>query len=165
MIAVALCGCASTTSSGPRKAADFSLRDLDGKTFHLSDHLGKDVVVMSFWATWCVPCIGEMPHLDRIYKTHKDQGLVVLGISLDGPETVAQVGPTAHRLGVTYPILLDEETRVVQSYNPRREAPFTVIIDRAGTITSQKVGHSAGDEVALEQELVALLSAAPGAGQ
>lgn len=153
-------GCATSKGGGDaRRATDFSLRDVDGRTVRLSDHLGKDVVVMSFWATWCVPCMSEMPHLDRIYKAHRDQGLVVLGISMDGPESVSQVASTVRRMGVTFPVLLDEETRVVQSYNPHRDAPFAVIIDRKGAIVSQKVGYSPGDEIALEKELQTLLAA------
>jgi peroxiredoxin len=149
-------GCA--TSGGSQRARDFSLRDLDGRTIRLSDYLGKDVIVISFWATWCTPCQAELPHLDRIYRTHKDQGFVAIAISMDGPETVAQVAPTVRRLGLSLPVLLDEETRVVASHNPHRDAPFTVVIARDGSVASSRPGYTAGDEVELEKEVVALLA-------
>ena len=160
-----LLGCATTPAGeakGPAQAADFTLRSVEGKNVRLADHLGKDVIVLSFWATWCTPCLGEMPQLQRIYEAHKAEGLTVMGVSMDGPESVANVEPTIRRYGVTYPVLLDEETRVTAIYNPTRDAPFTVVIDRAGRIVETKLGYTPGDEVPLEQQLVRLL-AAPGA--
>jgi peroxiredoxin len=155
----------SCATSGPAersgaRATEFSLRDIDGKTVRLSDYRGS-VVVVNFWATWCTPCHAEMPHLDRLYKQYRDQGFVVLSIAMDGPETIAGVAPTVRRLALSYPVLLDEETRVVASYNPRREAPFTLIIDRNGAIVWTKVGYSSGDEIALEKQIQANLAAPP----
>src|SRR5262245_32151310 len=82
-------GCAARQGGGSSKSggrpADFTLRDIDGATVRLSDHLGKDVVLISFWATWCSPCQAEMPHLERMFRSYKDQGFVVLAVSMDGP--------------------------------------------------------------------------------
>ena len=105
-----------------------------------------------------------MPHLERLYKTYREQGLVVLAISMDGPESSANVDPHARRYGLTFPVLLDEETRVVGVYNPKRTAPFTVLIGRDGVVAKRREGYHAGDEVGLEAEIRALLAAA-GAGR
>ncbi len=145
----------STTVGAP--APDFTLRDLDGRTYTLSDRLGKDVILIDFWATWCVPCGAEMPHLEQLYQAHKGQGFVVLGVSMDGPESVAQVGPFARRYGMTFPVLLDEETRVVGVYNPKRTAPLNVLIDRKGQIARIRNGYNAGDEKLVEADVAALL--------
>jgi peroxiredoxin len=150
-------GCA--TSGTGQRARDFSLRDLDGQTVRLSDHLGKDVVLISFWATWCVPCLAELPHFDRIYREQRDKGFVVLAISMDGPESVAEVAPTVRRLNLSFPVLLDEETRVVASHNPHRDAPFTIIIDRKGNVVYSRPGYAPGDEALVEKKIVALLEA------
>jgi peroxiredoxin len=83
---------------------------------------------------------------------------VVLGVAMDGPETVAQVGPWAQRYGLSFPVLLDEETRVVQQYNPKRAAPFNVMIGRDGAIAKTREGYSAGDEAELEADLKSLLA-------
>jgi len=147
----------STSVGAP--APDFTLRDLDGHNETLSDHLGKDVVLIDFWATWCVPCGAEMPHLERMYQAHKGQGFLVLGIAMDGPESVAQVGPFARRYGVTFPVLLDEETRVVGVYNPKRTAPLNVLIDRKGQIARVRDGYNAGDEKLVEDDVLSLLGA------
>src|SRR5512147_877671 len=83
------CGPAGTGASVGAPATNFTLKDVDGRSRSLSDNFGKNVVLLDFWATWCVPCEAEMPHLQRLYLRHKDKGFVLLGISMDGPETVA----------------------------------------------------------------------------
>ena len=140
-------------------APDFTLRDLDGRNESLSDHLGKDVILLDFWATWCVPCGAEMPELQTIYDQHKDKGFVILGIAMDGPETVAQVAGYARRYGVTFPVLLDEETKVVGVYNPKHVAPLTILIDRKGQVARVRNGYNAGDEKLVAADVTSLLDA------
>ncbi|MGC4117558.1 MAG: TlpA disulfide reductase family protein [Myxococcales bacterium] len=169
-LALALVGCATTGSSSSSstasasaaatEAADFTVKATDGSTFTLSEHLGKKVIVLDFWATWCVPCMTALPHLEQIWQKHKDQGLLVVAVAMDGPETVAQVAPMARSHGLTFPVLLDEETRAVSVYNPHRSAPYQVIIGKDGRIASAREGYNPGDEVALEKTLVALLAKA-----
>ncbi|HEU5056199.1 MAG TPA: TlpA disulfide reductase family protein [Kofleriaceae bacterium] len=159
---VALVSCAGGQGGAGRRTAgdapDFALRDLSGRTVRLSDHRGK-VVLVNFWATWCVPCRVELPHLERLYKQYAGQGLVVLGVSIDGPESTAEVDPHARRYGLTFPVLLDQETRVVALYNPKKTAPFTVIIGRDGSVARRREGYHAGDEVRLEADIKTLLAA------
>ena len=127
----------------------------------LSDYLGKKVVLLNFWATWCTPCAAELPHLNRLYAAHKSDGLMVLGIAMDGPETIADVSSFSRRYGLSFPILLDEETRVVGVYNPKRAAPFNVLIGLDGMIAKTREGYVSGDERAIESDVVALLKATP----
>jgi peroxiredoxin len=145
----------STTVGGA--ASDFTLRDTDGKNVHLSDYLNHDVIFIDFWATWCVPCEAELPHLEALYKQYKDKGFVVLGIAMDGPETIAQVGPFARRYDLSFPVLLDEETKVVAVYNPKRTAPLSVLIDRKGQIARVRSGFSSGDEKLIEEDVRSLV--------
>src|SRR5215469_14860463 len=93
-LALAACGGAdskgandasSTSLSSGTVASDFSAQDTTGATLHLSDYLNKNVIVIDFWATWCQPCLEEMPHLRRLYDANKAKGLVVIGVSMDGP--------------------------------------------------------------------------------
>ena len=106
-LALGLAGCSgpSATSAGPETAGsepkgggskppDFELSALDGSSVRLSDHLGKEVILVDFWATFCDPCMAAMPHLDELYKKHKAEGLLILGVSIDGPDSVAQVKAT-----------------------------------------------------------------------
>ena len=160
VIALSLSACSGTTgggSSDPKtpapdgapassgSAPEFSLPALDGSTVHLSDFKGK-VVLIDFWSTTCDPCLAEMPHLVDLYNANKDKGLVVLAVSLDGPETRAQVSTIVHDKGMVFPVLLDEETSVVAQYNPKREMPFSVVVGKDGSIAWQRAGYQPGSE-------------------
>jgi peroxiredoxin len=144
---------ATSTPSGGAAAPDFSLKSLDGQTVHLSDYLGKSVVLIDFWSTTCDPCLAEMPHIVELYKANKDKGFVVLAISLDGPESLAQVSSVAHDKGMAFPVLLDQETTVVARYNPKREMPFAVLIGKNGSIVKKRAGYNPGDEKLLAAEV------------
>ena len=144
---------ASTTSS----RTDFALRDLAGRTVRLSDYLGKEVVLLNFWASWCTPCAAELPQLNRLYQAYRARRFVVIGIAMDGPETVANVAPIVRRHGLSFPVVLDEETRVVGIYNPKRTAPYSVLIGRDATVARTREGYVTGDEAAIEADVVALL--------
>lgn len=126
-------------------APDFTLPALDGSTVHLSDYKGK-VVLIDFWSTTCDPCLAEMPHLVDLYKANKDKGLVVLAVSLDGPESRAQVASIVHDKEMIFPVLLDEETTVVAQYNPKREMPFSVVVGKDGSIAWKRAGYQPGSE-------------------
>ena len=140
-----------------QKAIDFALRDLDGNTVRLSDHIGEKVILVDFWATWCVPCVKELPHFQRFHETYADKGLLILAITVDGPETVAMVRPFMSRYNYTFPVLLDTESRVIALYNPRVVLPYHILIDRQGNIRHTHTGYSPGDEIVLEQRIRALL--------
>lgn len=154
-------GCAGTgASSGsqtpggtPSNAYDFSLQSTDGRTVHLSDYLGKNVVLLDFWSTTCNPCLAEMPHLVDLYKANKDKGLVVLAISRDGPESLGDVNRVVHDNDMSFPVLLDQETTVLAHYNPKGDMPFAVLIDKNGTVLESKPGYLPGDEKALAAEV------------
>lgn len=151
-------GAATQESGGVGAVApDFTLRDTEGRQVSLSDYLGKKVILIDFWATWCIPCQAELPHLEEMYKKYKDQGLVVLGIAMDGPETIAQVPSYVSRYNLTFPVLLDTETQAVALYNPKRSAPLGVEIDRTGKIARVRSGYSSGDEKLVEADIVNLL--------
>lgn len=124
-------------------AGDFTLPALDGSTVRLSDYRGK-VVLIDFWSTTCDPCLAAMPHLVDLYKKNKDNGFVVLGISLDGPESRAQVSAVVHDKEMIFPVLLDEETSVVAQFNPKRELPYSVLVGKDGAIAWKRAGYQPG---------------------
>jgi peroxiredoxin len=161
-----LTGAASMTSGDfvkGTKATDFASRDVDGKTIRLSDYLGKDVILIDFWATWCEPCLAEMPHLRRMYEANKSRGFVVLAVTMDGPETIAEVPNFAKRNGMTFPVVMDEDSHVASQLNPKKSAPFSVLIDRQGNVMREREGYNPGDEVLIAADVAKLLdsSASP----
>jgi peroxiredoxin len=144
-------------SSAKGSAPDFTLPSLDGKNISLSDYAGKSVVLIDFWSTTCDPCLVEMPHIVAIYEKFKAKGFIVLAVSLDGPETRSQVSAVVHDKKMTFPVLLDEETSVVARYNPKKDMPFSVLIDKNGNIVKKMSGYNPGDEEKLAQEVEKLL--------
>jgi len=140
-----------------QKAIDFTLKDLDGNPTKLSDYYKKNVVLIDFWATWCVPCVKKFPHFQKFHDKYKEKGLKILAITVDGPETVALVRPFMKRYKYTFPVLLDIESKVIALYNPRVILPYTLIIDRQGKIQYVHQGYSPGDENYMEQKIIELL--------
>ncbi len=130
-------------------AADFTTRDINGRTFRLSDHIGKEVILIDFWATWCQPCLAEWPHLQKMYEEQKSKGFVIVAVSMDGADSMADVPSFAHRNNVTFPVVYDEDSSIASVYNPRKSAPLNAIIDRHGRVVSIREGYNAGDEVGL----------------
>ena len=141
-----------------QRAIDFTLKDLDGNPMKLSDYYNKNVILIDFWATWCVPCIKELPHFQKFYDRYKEKGLKIFSISVDGPETVALVKTFVKRYKYSFPVLLDTESKVVALYNPRVILPYTILIDREGNINYVHQGYSPGDENFLEQKINELLN-------
>jgi peroxiredoxin len=142
-------------------AADFVSRDIDGKTLRLSDYLGKQAVLLDFWATFCEPCLAEMPHLRRLYDANKSKGFVVIAIAMDGPETVAEVPNFAKRNQMTFPVALDEDSHVASIYNPKKSAPLSVLIDKTGKVVKIHEGYNPGDETMLAADVANVLDQAP----
>jgi len=147
----------SASDSSRARPPDFDLPALDGSRVRLSDHLGRDVVLIDFWATFCEPCLRAMPHLDALYVKHAARGFVVLGVSIDGADSLPEVRAEVQKLGIRFPILLDQDTRVVALYNPKTSAPFSVLIDRRGHVRLKREGYTTGSGETLERDVSELL--------
>jgi len=153
------CGPGGGSAAAPSAALppDFELPRLDGGSQRLSEHFGKDVILIDFWATFCKPCLRAMPELDALYRSRKAKGFVVLGVSIDGPGSTAEVKAEVTRMGVSFPILLDQESRAVSLYNPRATAPFSVLIGRDGRVLTKREGYTTSSHDALTRDIDAAL--------
>lgn len=125
--------------------------------FRMSEHLGQRPVVILFWATWCVPCQQELPFYQSLYERYRDRGLRIVGISMDDARSVMRAGPAARRLGVTFDIVTDLDTRVTTQLNPRRSAPFSIWVDREGRITWEREGFAPAEQPAIAQGIADLV--------
>jgi peroxiredoxin len=142
---------ASATAAGAAVAPDFELSTLSGGHERLSDHRGKDVVLIDFWATFCEPCLLALPELDALYQRERARGFVVFAVSIDEAASTARVRNEVTKLGLTYPILLDPDTRIVSLYNPRATAPYSVLVGRDGRILRRQEGYTSGERENLER--------------
>ena len=118
----------------------------DGAALRLSDFKGRPVV-LNFWATWCPPCVEEMPLLDAFFQQNSTKGWQVIGLAIDRP---SQVKRFVTEFPVRYPIGLaglngSELSR--QLGNAQGSLPFTVVFDAAGRVQSQKLGKLSADDI------------------
>ena len=132
------------------------LRTVAGESLNMEKMLDAGPVVIAFWATWCHPCLAELPELEAIYRRHRDRGLTVIGLSVDGPRNFAKVRPFAAKLGLTFPIVVDEDGRI-QRLLQVGAVPTTVVVDSAGVIVRVHEGYRPGDSRTLEAEIAKLL--------
>jgi peroxiredoxin len=155
--APATSGSAGTALANRTPAPDFTARDVDGATFRLSDHLGREVVLLDFWSTFCEPCKAEFPHLRALFDRERARGLLVVGVAMDGPETVADVPAFVKRFSIDFPVVVDDDSRIASLYNPKKSMPLSVLIDRAGHIAVVREGYNPGDERFVAEDLAAVL--------
>lgn len=138
--------------SGP--APDFTLKGIDGKDLALSSLKGK-VVIIDFWATWCPPCREEIPGFIEMYKKYKDQGLEIIGISVDKDENKLKKFIADN--GVNYPIVSFTKD-VTEAYGGIQSIPTTFILDHQLNIVGKHIGFV--EAAAFEKEIEPLLKAA-----
>src|SRR5688572_11540323 len=123
------------------------LQNLDGKTTELPAYFTGKPVLINLWASWCGPCIQEMPELDRFAASQGANGTQVVGIALDDAQAVRDF---LQRIPVRYPILLDQagpRDAGVQLGNPKGVLPYTVLVSADGRLIKQKIGPFEAGEI------------------
>jgi len=124
------------TEHGP--APDIELEKLEGGTVKLSDYRGK-WVFLNIWATWCPPCVYEMPAMEKFYRKFKSQNLVMLAVSVDNRKSKQAVVDFVRKKKLTFEIFLDPKNTVSREFRTY-SLPSTYIINPEGVIVSQAVG-------------------------
>lgn len=122
----------------PLPARDFTLMNMDEDAVRLSDYRGK-VVMLNFWATWCPPCVREMPSMERLYREFHDRGFVVLALNQmeDDDQVFAFTGQL--EIEPTFPILYDSKSKVANAWGVNG-LPTTFVIDKQGRIRYRAIG-------------------------
>jgi cytochrome c biogenesis protein CcmG/thiol:disulfide interchange protein DsbE len=134
-------------------APGFSLKDLSGRTITLSSLKGK-VVLLNFWATWCPPCISEMPVFNRLYKEMRSRGLEIVAISADRSEGYLRDYVSKHSLD--FRVLYDEDRTVTKQYKVF-SMPTTFLIDKNGVIVEKFFGEYDWTDQEIKKKIEKLL--------
>jgi peroxiredoxin len=138
-----LLGAAAIEATAQQKAPDLSFKDINGKTIRLPDFKGK-VVLLNFWATWCVPCRAEIPDFVKNQTRYRARSLRILGITYP-PEQRSEVRSFMRELKINYPVVIGtKETK--QAFTSSETLPLTVLIDREGNIREIIEGIMYADE-------------------
>ena len=119
-----------------RIAPDFTLPQLNGQPLTLSAYRGK-VVLLDFWATWCVPCREEIPHFVELQQKYGDQGFQIIGISMD--DSADPVPGFYQQFHMNYPVVMGN-ARIGEAYGGVLGLPIAFLIDRDGRIVAKHIG-------------------------
>ena len=139
-------------ANGKPAKLNFTFKDINNKKVSLTDFKGK-VIVLDFWATWCVPCKAEIPGFIDLQRKHGARGLQVIGLSVDDSQPTAK--KYADEMKMNYPVLLAEgKEDILMAYDPIPSIPVSVVIGRDGKICSKHVGISPMD--VFEKEIASL---------
>ncbi len=142
---------APNTVEGTAANLELTLQDMNGNALRFADYKGK-VIVLNVWATWCGPCQAEIPELVEAHTKYRDQGVIVLGVSLDDTaEMLREYAPTKQ---MNYPLLLMQDD-FDDAYGPIFGVPITFFIGRDGTISRRHFGPVSKEQ--LDREIKALL--------
>jgi peroxiredoxin len=129
-----------------RAARDFTASLAGGQRFRLSEHRGK-VILVNFWATWCLPCREEMPSMERLWRLHRRGDFLLVAVSLDSDPKL--VGPFVAEHGLTFPVALDPEMDVANLYGVRA-LPASFVVDRQGNLAALALGPRTWDNDAAQ---------------
>ena len=152
-IIIALFGLASPSGAATPvnvgdPAPDFALPDLSGNRMHLADLRGK-VVLLNFWGTFCGPCRKEMPALEHLHASLKNEGFTVLAVSIDQSEDT--VRSFLEKSSSSFPVLLDSDKKVFRGPYATFALPLTYLIDKRGTIVAKYLGSQEWDSAEFKE--------------
>ena len=139
-----------TASFGGESTTELSWRDIHGNTQNLDNFKGT-IVVLNFWATWCVPCQHEMPLLAEIQKKYEDKGVNVLGASVDDEKSQNLIQPFWEKNKISFPLLLGASTDQMQKLKLGEAIPATAFFDADGNLVGRVLGEL--DKSDLEKRL------------
>jgi thiol-disulfide isomerase/thioredoxin len=143
-------------SGGPKGLPEIAFEDADDKALNIADYKGK-VVLLNFWATWCAPCVKEMPSLDRLQAEMGKDKFIVVPLSLDGPSK-PKVAPFYKDKNLTNLGIYFDKGKKVQQALDIAVLPTSILIDKEG----REIGRLQGDADWDKPEAIALMKAAVG---
>lgn len=146
----------AVAGTDPKAAPDLSLSTRDGQTLRLADLKGH-VVLLDFFASWCVPCRKSFPQIEALYKELRERGLEVVAINVD--DQARKANAFLSQYSYSMPIVLDPGGRAAKAFD-LQAMPSTAIIDRAGTVRFAHIGYTDKTIGQYRAEILELLGAA-----
>ena len=138
---------------------DTPLETPDGEQTSIAE-LGADkVTIVSFGATWCVPCKKEMRAINGLYSELQEHGVEYIAVFIDNTKTMAKVGPYVKGKKFEFPVLLDPNSEVFETVNGT-EVPYALIYDQSGELKFKHDGYFDGDEEHIKEEALSLVEGA-----
>lgn len=136
----------SAEKTGVSALPEFALPDLSGHQHNISEWQGK-ILVINFWATWCPPCLKEIPEFIALQEQYADKGVQFIGIAIEDREPVAEYVATTK---INYPVLLGGDNGVTLAHqlgNSVDAVPYTLIVDRQGQIIYRHPGEFSNEQI------------------
>lgn len=130
----------SVPAGPPKPMEELSWKVLDGPDQKIGDFEGK-VIVLDFWATYCPPCIEEIPHLRELQGKYGDRGFQVIGLHVGGDEDRPRIPAFRDRLSIDYPLAVPEDALVYQLLGDDSRIPQTLVFDRQGNLVTKLVSY------------------------
>ena len=159
LIIVALSSQAQVDNANLSSLPEITLKNIDGKDINLADYgTNEKITVISFWATWCKPCIKELKNLNVLLDDWiEDYNMELVAISLDDSRNAAKVKPTVIALNWDFDVLLDPNGELQRAMNVANP-PVTFLVNQSGKIVYTHTGYVEGDEYDLEDHIKELIS-------
>jgi len=120
-----------------KPSPNFSLSDIKGQKVSFKQWRGKKVVLINFWATWCLPCVKEIPMLNKFQKRYAEDDLQIVGIAIDNATAINQF---TQKIPIHYPNLIGNAQLILKFGNRTGSLPYTVIVDQQGNIVETASG-------------------------
>lgn len=156
LVLIVLTASLLTLQTIPATAADWSLSDLSGGSFRLSEHKGSPVLLI-YWATWCEPCKKELNEQKAVFESYVEQGVQVVLVSVDTQKSQARIKPYIESRGYKWPVVLDPGQETLKRYGGN-SVPFTVLLDKQGE-PQMKFRSGLKDTTELTAKITSILAA------
>ncbi|GEM_PF-91253 len=159
VILILTLGSAAVRAEAPgnrERAPGFRLQDVEGKPFDLGEGLGRDVILLDFWATFCLPCIAELNAFKDLRTRYADKGFRVVAVSVDQPQTLARVRAFAKARAFPFDVVADPGQDAYRLYGVSA-LPTSLLIDARGRVAYRQEGFQPGEEGKLEERIRSLL--------
>jgi len=129
-----------TLESVPAKISDLTITTIEGKQFTLRELTGQNqLVVVNFWASWCSPCIEEMPYFEKIHRDYQNKNVTFLGIATK--DSLSAVRKFIAQREITYKIALDDQDKIATAFGGVRFLPTTIFIDKQNNVVKIHRGY------------------------